>query len=346
MARVKDLGHTVAAIVGTMAKQAVLVIGFNRPDLLHQNFSAICEYQPKKLYFACDGPRDTHPDDNGLVAQARRSVEGFTWRCEIEKRFQNKNLGLRANMVEALDWFFENEPEGIVLEDDCLPTPDFFCLMEHILERYADQPRVWGATGSNLAGAWNGGGASYDFIRCPSIWGWASWANRWTLYDRNLVDYRSSGLAGRKRRWRDPYEYHAFDWHLRQILNKQFLTTWSFQWSWTVSNHDGLWAVPARNLVSNAGFDLDATHTRSSGGLDQSTGALGEIRSPASIVRNHKLQHHIHRKQHRVLRPLWLNYIRNAFRWLKRRWICKRLQLVLQRRLESKHGKESSASAR
>lgn len=309
-----------------MAKQAVLVIGFNRPDLLRQNFSAICEYQPKKLYFACDGPRSNHPDDDGLVTQARRSVEGFPWRCEIETRFQLQNLGLRRNMVESLDWFFENEPAGIVLEDDCIPTPDFFFLMGHVLERYADDPRVWGATGSNLSGGWNGGSASYDFIRCPLIWGWASWANRWTLYDRHLADYRSSGLAGRKRRWRDPIEYHAYDWHLRQISKRNFLTTWSFQWSWTVSNHDGLWAIPAQNLVSNVGFGVDATHTRSSDGLDHSAGALGEIRSPASIVRNSKLQHLIHRKQHRVLHPLWLNYIRNALHWGKMKRMSEHLK--------------------
>lgn len=53
------------------------------------------------------------------------------------------------------------------------------------------------ATGSNPGGARGGGSATYDFIRSPMIWGWASWVDRWTLHDRNLVAERSSGLAGK-----------------------------------------------------------------------------------------------------------------------------------------------------
>jgi len=29
-------------------------------------------------------------------------------------------------MSEAISWFFEHEPEGIVLEDDCLPADSFW----------------------------------------------------------------------------------------------------------------------------------------------------------------------------------------------------------------------------
>ena len=123
---------------------AVLVIGFNRPDLLSQTFEAVSRYQPQKLYFACDGPRLSLPEDEELVAKARKSFEAFPWQCEVKRQFQPKNLGLRNHVIGALDWFFESEPEGIVLEDDCVPTNDFFRLMEHILNTYRDEPRVWG----------------------------------------------------------------------------------------------------------------------------------------------------------------------------------------------------------
>lgn len=297
-----------------MGKQAVLVVGFNRPDLLRQNFGAIAEYQPKKLYFACDGPRVTNGTDAQLVSEAKKSVQSFSWQCAVETRFQQHNVGLRRNMVEAIDWFFANEPEGIILEDDCIPSPDFFSLMEHVIEKYRDEPKVWGVTGSNPSGAPVLAGDSYGFIRSAVIWGWASWADRWASYDRNLAEYSRSGLAGQKKRWPDAIEYHAFDWHLRQITQGKLLTSWAYPWSWTVIHNNGLWAIPSKNLVSNVGFRSDATHTSSATRLDQSVGNLGEIQSPSSIERDRELQHHIHTRHDRVLRPLWLNYLRNAYR--------------------------------
>lgn len=294
-------------------KTAVLVVGFNRPDLLRKVLAEVSDYSPKALYIACDGPRQEHPSDIDLVHQSQRVANEFNWYCRVFTKFEKHNLGLRASMISALDWFFEYEPEGIVLEDDCVPTPDFFSLMTHILDKYRNEYKVWGGTGSNPSRAPVAGGASYGFIRSALVWGWASWADRWASYDRDLVDYLRSGLAGEKSLWQDPFEYHALDWHLRQILQDELRTSWAYPWSWTVMHHDGLWAVPAQNLVANVGFRADATHTQR-GTLDQSVDPLGEITSPVTLQRDIELQKVIHRRQHRVVLPLWLNYVRNAYR--------------------------------
>ena len=36
----------------------------------------------------------------------------------------------------AIGWFFEQEAEGIILEDDCLPAPAFFNFCDNLLEKY------------------------------------------------------------------------------------------------------------------------------------------------------------------------------------------------------------------
>ena len=46
------------------------------------------------------------------------------------------------NYREAIDWFFGQEPEGIVLEDDCLPEQTFFRYCAELLERFREDPRV------------------------------------------------------------------------------------------------------------------------------------------------------------------------------------------------------------
>ncbi len=39
-------------------------------------------------------------------------------------------------MKAAIDWFFENEEAGIILEDDCHPSQDFFRFQDEMLDRY------------------------------------------------------------------------------------------------------------------------------------------------------------------------------------------------------------------
>jgi hypothetical protein len=42
----------------------------------------------------------------------------------------------------AISWFFEQEPEGIVLEDDCVPHASFFPFCAELLKHYRDENRV------------------------------------------------------------------------------------------------------------------------------------------------------------------------------------------------------------
>ena len=111
---------------------AVLLIIFNRPHLTSKVFERIRKAQPPRLYVAADGPRDTRPDDVRLCGEAREVVSP-DWPCDVVRLFQNENLGCRRAVSGALDWFFEHEAEGIILEDDCLPAESFFPFCDTLL---------------------------------------------------------------------------------------------------------------------------------------------------------------------------------------------------------------------
>jgi hypothetical protein len=50
------------------------------------------------------------------------------WPCQIERLYSDVNQGCRPGVSRAISWFFEQVEEGIILEDDCVPHPDFlFC---------------------------------------------------------------------------------------------------------------------------------------------------------------------------------------------------------------------------
>ena len=68
-------------------------------------------------------------------------MSGYRWGNknslrEVKTLFNDKNLGCKHACSNAVTWFFEQEEQGIILEDDCLPSQSFFWFCENLLTRY------------------------------------------------------------------------------------------------------------------------------------------------------------------------------------------------------------------
>src|SRR5690606_32538012 len=100
-----------------------------------------------------------------------------------------QNVGCKLGVSGAIDWFFEQEEMGIILEDDCLPDVSFFSYCQDLLVRYRDDHRVMVVSGSNYHPGKTFGKSSYYFSQYPHIWGWASWRRAWEKYDLEMGSY-------------------------------------------------------------------------------------------------------------------------------------------------------------
>jgi hypothetical protein len=213
------------------------------------------------LYFAVDGPRADVPGDETDVAQVRGLMAHVDWPCEIQTLFPGVNRGPRLAVSAAIDWFFEHEDAGIVIEHDCLADLSFFAFCDQMLERYQHDPRVMHVSG-NFFQRRPVGDASYYFSRIPHIWGWATWRRAWQHYDVAMTDwpmFRDGGGLTRT----IPWAWQRQKW--RYILNKvsdSRARTWDYQWTYTLFRHRGLAVTPNVNLVSNVGFGPGAVHGR------------------------------------------------------------------------------------
>lgn len=296
-------------------KLPVLILGFNRPELTSQVIRAVKQYSPSRVYLACDGPKGLTADSDEKVFAVRDVMLDADFTCQTFTRFEETNRGLRTAVTNAIDWFFSNEPEGIILEDDCLPSEGFFAFCEMILNRYRDDPRVWGACGYNPTGI-SFADSSYGFIRFAMIWGWASWADRWAKYDRDLVKYREKALTGNFE-WPSRSLYHGLDWHLRQEL--KIPKSWAYRLSWAVTANNGLWAMPDKNLTKNLGFGENATNTQRQMFANQELEVLSDLRHPVPVQHDSKAENLFLFRHLRVYRFEMLNLARNFARALKRR---------------------------
>jgi hypothetical protein len=240
---------------------AVLFLVFNRPDTTRQVFEAIRQAKPPRLYVAADGPRANREGEAERASQVREIATAVDWPCEVKTLFRDENLGCKKAVSSGIDWFFDNEEQGIILEDDCLPHPDFFTFCETLLNRYASDERVWVVTGDNFQDGQQRGDGSYYFSRYNHVWGWASWRRAWTKRDMEIKFWP---------KWKNSPEWKAWlpDRAERKYWTKTFdqmyrqeIDTWDYPWTASVWFHGGLTATPNVNLVSNIGFGPDATHT-------------------------------------------------------------------------------------
>src|SRR5690348_8161730 len=117
---------------------AVLVVIHRRPKITRRVLEAVAAAQPRRVFIAADGPAT--PDDRQACEETRAAVEHIDWSGEVSRDYREENLGLDRRMISALDWVFGEAESAIVLEDDCLPHPDFFRFCSSMLDRYRGDP--------------------------------------------------------------------------------------------------------------------------------------------------------------------------------------------------------------
>jgi hypothetical protein len=245
----------------------VLLLVFSRPNTTRRVFETIRQARPTRLYVAADGPRPGHPSDARRCAETRAVVQEVDWPCEVFTLFQEVNLNCGLAPVTAMNWFFAHEPEGIILEDDCVPAPSFFPFCQELLARYRDDARVMHIGGNNFGSEarapWQPDTLSYYFSTQRNSWGWATWRRAWQLYDYHLTDFRSVVAAGEfNDTFTGPLEKRYRLGKMAAVLAlPQPPDVWDYQWEYTIARHHGLYIVPAVNLVGNIGFGNDSTHT-------------------------------------------------------------------------------------
>lgn len=239
----------------------VLYLVFNRPEHTRRSFEAIRARRPSRLFIAADGPRPHVPTDVERTKEVQRITMGIDWPCEVMTLLRESNLGCAAAVSQAINWFFTHVESGVILEDDCIPSPVFWDYCALMLERYRDVPRVMCVSGNNFLPRALRPRTPYYFSRYPNIWGWATWARAWQAYaavplapshDDFAVGLRTAGIINPLSRW----------WWQRTLKKhvSPKSSAWGYRWTYSIWMRDGISISPNRNLVANVGFDSAATH--------------------------------------------------------------------------------------
>lgn len=250
-------------------KTPILLITFNRPDHVRRVLTEILKAEPQDLYICQDGARDGNENDRIKVQEVRDVINELTSAFKINHihftlytLFQKSNLGCGPGPQAGITWFFENVEQGIIMEDDCLPHPDFFGYCEELLERYKNNERVQFINSTLYHNKWKCD-ASYGFSHYMVTGAWAAWRETWQGFDLDLPDlnawsFRKQVLRLTKNRAEANWWYFKVKEIQKDRSKKSY---WDYQMQIHLFKNSALTIHPKVNLVSNIGFDAEGTHT-------------------------------------------------------------------------------------
>ena len=234
----------------------VLLLVYNRPEQTLKVLQRLKEFGATTIFISADGPKSEN--DRIKTDEVKSCINQFS---SITSNIQlsDKNQGCKKAVINGINWFFDHVDEGIILEDDCLPSEYFFPFMNDLLTRYKQERKIWMISGNNPLGKWEAEG-NHFFSRVGHVWGWATWKDRWDDFRPELPHIQT---------FIDNHGFEKAFGPTRLAQTRKELTlkaksgeidTWDYQWTAQILTENGLAIVPSQNLVQNIGFESDGTN--------------------------------------------------------------------------------------
>lgn len=228
----------------------VLFIVFNRPGITKKSIRILRGMKVPKIYVSQDGPRLNNTRDQKDCYKVREIIENeIDWECEVITNFHNSNLGCKGGVLSAINWFFTCEEKGIILEDDIIVHDQFFNFCCKMLDHYEHDKSVIAIQGFNQFGQRIKNG-DYFFSRGFYPWGWATWRQKWILYNENIKSNDISSLSTIYPKT----VIKAISFNL-DLIHNNLLDTWDTQFIATQMKHNMYTITPYANLSTNIGVD-------------------------------------------------------------------------------------------
>lgn len=271
----------------------ILLITFNRPDHTRRVLTEILKQEPQSLYVCQDGAREGNENDRIKCQEVRDVVKELTsvyktnhQHFALHTLYQSKNLGCGPGPATGITWFFENVEQGIVMEDDCLPSETLMAFEAELLEKYKDDERISLITGTNALSKWRSYKYDYIFSRTGgmTMGSWASWGRAWKHFDWELKDWANPIIKERIFQILGADRYAEIAPLYDKIYANPPRDAWDYQWAFARTLLDSYSIVSTVNQMSNIGFGEESTHTPN----------LNDRRGNMTIYKCHlPMRHHV-----------------------------------------------------
>lgn len=238
-------------------KIAVILFTYNRYRHTKMVLDALSgnTILPQKLFIFQDGMKpSTDKEEWNAVGDVISSV---SW-CDTEVMISEKNKGLAESIKTGVDYVFQRYDAVIVLEDDCVPHPQFMEYMVKALTKYEKCKKVYhiGACSEPVNVEENGTDAY--FLGRINSWGWGTWKDRWSQF---RADYTMIGKMKADSEMNEWFKLWGEDLESHVLGNVYGRTdSWAVFWTLTVLMNYGYCMAPYESFINNIGFDGTGRH--------------------------------------------------------------------------------------
>ncbi len=238
-------------------KIATVLFTYNRSKHTKAVLDALehSEIMPESLYIFQDGMKEN--DDREEWETVNKIIKNVSF-CKTKTYIDFYNKGLADSIVNGLNLVFAENDAVIVLEDDCVPHPQFITYMETCLNKYNHEKSVYTI-----------GGCAWDieldrvkedayFNQRFSSWGWATWKDRWDQYER---DYMLLKRMLKNPQIKERVAVWGADLSNYLVGNIMGINdSWAVFWALKIIEQNGYCLSPYESLIKNIGFDGSGTH--------------------------------------------------------------------------------------
>ncbi len=233
---------------------------YNRPEHTKRTIEALKKNDlanKSDLFVFSDAPKSFK--DKQKVNEVRaylKKIKGFR-KVKIIQRKQN--FGLANSIIKGVTSIINKYGKIIVLEDDLITSPYFLRYMNSALDLYKNEPKV-GAISAYFYNVKKELSETF-FLYYFNCWGWATWKDRWNLFEQNG---KKLFFDLKKRRFLKLFNVNN-TYPFSRILRNQIKgnnDSWAIRWYATLLLNKKLTLYPKKSLVENIGFDNTGVHSQ------------------------------------------------------------------------------------
>lgn len=235
----------------------VLIVGYKRIDEISTLLRKTLESGVTKIYIAVDAI------DSDLESEVTRRIESRILQisseapqCQLKVWMRENNLGSALSVISAIEWAFQFEESLAIIEDDLEISSELFDYFSHQLQFINEDPKVLMSSGSNVFRG-KSKKVSSGYSHYPIVWGWTTTKERWQVI-RN-------GIFAKEIIFQNPLALNVrkFLEAGRSRALAGLIDAWDVPLAAFMKAGGYKCLIPSTNLVSNQGFDANATHTTS-----------------------------------------------------------------------------------
>lgn len=241
----------------------IVLFVYKRPDHTKKVLESLVQNKEAKyatLYVFADGAKNENDSiEKQYIESVKETVNSFQNNFQSFKLIERENnWGLANNIIDGISTVINKHQKVIVLEDDIVVSKGFLKYMNEALFMYENSANVATIQGFQFPIKFNKKVNTY-FDFAVGCWGWATWKNRWDLFEPNA-----------EKLWNEinnNFSWKKFDlensYHFKEMLEDKITSknnSWAIRWYASLFINNRINLYPTKSLTINIGNDGSGNH--------------------------------------------------------------------------------------